>query len=241
LYPNILVESPPSQTPLSFNIPSVDELFPGFTTGSFAVLHGTRTVLPLTLLLAVRAQLPSHLGGLKTNVVFVDGGNTFRLYDVSRIAQLHHLDPKQVLERIFISRAFTAYQMTSILLEKLKKAVHKFNSKLVIVLDISGLYSDKDVPKREAKSVFNQLTTYLSKFAEENQLITIATCLPHTPFRQDNFFRASVCGGADIVISIKPSKLGQQFILEKHPTLTLGCAEFHSENLTLDNFMGMLA
>jgi hypothetical protein len=89
----MLVKPSPSQAFLSFKIPNIDDFFPGFTTSNFAVLYGEPTVLPLSLLLTVRAQLPFQLGGLGTNVVFVDGGNTFRLYDVSRIAQLHQLDP----------------------------------------------------------------------------------------------------------------------------------------------------
>jgi len=232
----MLIKPLPSQTLLSFNISNIDDLFPGLTAGDFAVLYGTPTVLPLSLLLTVRAQLPTQLGGLETNVIFVDGGNTFRLYEVSHIAQLHQLDPKQVLERILISRAFTAYQMTSIILDKLKEAVNKFNSKLVIISDIAGLYLDKDIPAREAKDVFNQLTIYLARFAEENQIIVIATCLPHYPSRRNFFFQEAMHGRANVAISIRPARFGQQFVLEKHPIFSLGYAEFPSENLTIDKF-----
>jgi hypothetical protein len=159
-------------------MPKVDNLFHGFNESDFAVLHGMPTILDLSLLLAVRAQLPFQLGGLETNVIFVDGGNSFRLYQVSHIAQLHQLDPRQVLRRIYISRAFTAYQMTSLVLEKLKETLW-LHPKLVIISDIAGLYLDKDVPPREAKEVFSQLTLYLSRFCQENNLIVIATCLPH--------------------------------------------------------------
>src|SRR3989337_2634819 len=116
---------------------NVDDLFAGFAMVDFAVLHGSSAILSLSSLLAVRAQLPLQLGGLGTRVVFVDGGNTFRLYEVSRIAQLHQLDPRKVLERIIISRAFTAYQMTMIILQKLKETVEKFNSKFVLISDIA--------------------------------------------------------------------------------------------------------
>ena len=234
--PSILTKSIPSQV-LSFNIANIDDLFPGFTVGDFAVFYGSPTVLPLSLLLMVRAQLPFQLGGLETNVVFVDGGNTFRLYQVSHIAQLHQLDPKQVLERIFISRAFTAYQMTEIVLEKLKETVDKFDSRLVIISDIAGLYLDKDVPPREAKDVFNQLTVYLSRFAEENQLIVLATCIPHYPSMRNAFLKEAACGRANVVMSIRPTRFGQQLVLEKHPLLSLGYAEFPSENLTIDQFI----
>lgn len=235
LAPSILVKPIPSQI-LSFNIANIDDLFLGFAVGDFAVLYGSPSVLPLSLLLTVRAQLPFQLGGLETNVVFVDGGNTFRLYQVSRIAQLSQLDPRQVLKRIVISRAFTAYQMTTIILEKLKETVDKFGSRLVVISDIAGLYLDKDIPPKEAKDVFNQLTVYLSRFVEENQLILLATYLPHYPSRRNAFLQEAACGRANVVMSVIPTKFGQRLVLEKHPLFSLGYAEFPSENLTIDQF-----
>ncbi len=232
-----IVEATPSHASLSFNIENIDDLFPGFALGNFAVLHGSPAVLPLSMLLCVRAQLPFQLGGLETSVVFVDGGNTFRLYDVSYIARLHELDPKGVLEHIFISRAFTAHQVTSIMFDRLQEMVERFNSKLVVVSDIAGLYLDKDVPYREARDVFSQLTLHLSEFAEENRVIVVATYLPHYPSRRSFFFEAVACGRANVVASVKPARHGQLFVLEKHPFFCLGAAYFPSRNLNLTHFM----
>lgn len=234
---NVLVRSLSSQALLTLNMPGIDNLFSGFETGDFATLYGTAAVMPLSFLLCVRAQLPNQLGGVGTGVIFVDGGNTFRLYQVSRIAQLHQLDPRQVLKHIYISRAFTAYQMTSIILEKLKEIVNKYNMKLVVISDIAGLYLDKDIKPREAKRIFCQLTAYLSSFAKENQLIIIATYPSHCHSKRNTFLHALTLGKANVVISVRSSKCGQDFVLEKHPHLMLGHAEFPSENLTLTEFM----
>ncbi len=231
-----LLETSSSQFYLSFNIENVDGVFPGFSLGDFAVLYGSPKILPLSLLLCVRAQLPIQLGGIRTNAVFVDGGNTFRLYDVSYIAQLHELYPKDVLERIFISRAFTAYQMTSIIFEKLQTAVTKHNSKLVVISDVSGLYLDKDVPKNEAREVFNQLTIYLSNFARTQRVIVIATIFPHSPSTLNVFFREMASRRANVVASVRESKNSQRFVLEKHPVFSLGETCFPSEDLSLANF-----
>ena len=235
---NTLVKSLPSQALLTLNIPNIDELFPGFAAGDFALLYGTSAVLPLSSLLCVKAQLPNQLGGLGTDVIFVDGGNTFRLYQVSRIAQIHQLDPRQVLKRIYISRAFTAHQLTSIVFERLKDAVHRFNSKLVVISDIAGLYLDRDVQAEEAKKVFSQLVAYLSTFAEENKLIIIATYPSHHRSRRNSFLHTLAYARTNVVISIRPSKYGQEFALEKHPRFALGRGEFPSENLTLNDFIG---
>jgi hypothetical protein len=219
---------------------NIDDLFPGFTLGDFAVVYGLPSVLSLSLLLAVRAQLLYQLGGLESSVVFVDGGNTFRLYEVSRVARLHHLQPRQVLQRIFISRAFTAHQMTSIILEKLDEAIARYHAKLVIISDFAGLYLDKDVPAEESREIFSQVSTHLSKFAEENRVIILATCPPHPYSRRNAFFHAVACARSTITISITKKStypFVQQFALEKHPILRLGCTDFPSESLTLNDFV----
>jgi hypothetical protein len=127
--------------------------------------------------------------------------------------------------------------MTSIIFERLKETIDKFNAKLIVISDIAGLYLDKDIPTEEAKRVFSHFTAYLSRFAEENQLIILAIHPPHCHSKRNTFLHALTCGRANVVISIRLSRHGQNFVLEKHPRLMLGHAEFPSEDLTLTAFM----
>lgn len=236
---SIIIKSISSQSLLSFNMQDIDTLFPGFVQGDFAVIHGLPSVLPLSLLLAVRAQLPYQLGGFESDVLFVDGGNTFRLYSASRLARLHGLRPRQALQRIFISRAFTAHQMTSIILDKIEEAAAKRDAKLVVISDFAGLYLDKDIPPEESKEVFSQVTAYLARFAEENSAIVLAACPLHDYSRRNSFLHAVACARSNVNISITKKSAypySSQFALEKHPLFKPGCVDFPSENLTLDDF-----
>jgi hypothetical protein len=236
---NAIVKPISSKALLSFNMENIDTIFPGFMLGDFAIVHGLPSVLTLSLLLAVRAQLPYQLGGLESSVVFVDGGNTFRLYKVSRLARLHHLKPRNVLQRIFISRAFTAHQMTSIILDKLEEAVTRYDARLLIISDFQGLYLDKDIPPEESREVFTQVAAYLSKFAEDKSVIVLATCLPHGYSRRSAFFDAVLCARSNVTISIgkRPTyPFEKQFTLQKHPMFKLATVDFQSENLTLKDF-----
>jgi len=237
---SVLVKPPSSQALLQFNMSNIDGLFPGFVLGDFAVLYGLPHVLTLSSLLAVRAQLPCQLGGLESSVVFIDGGNTFRLYRVSRLARLHHLRPRGVLERIFISRAFTMHQMTSLILDELEEAAEKYDAKLVIISDFQGLYLDKDIQPEESKEVFSQVCAYVSGFAEKKGTIVLATCLPHPYSRRRAFLHAVVCARSNVTISVTNKATypyGKQFVLEKHPVFRLGRVDFPCENLTLDEFV----
>ena len=219
-------------------MPDVDELFPGFTPGDFAVLYGSPSVISLTSLLCIRAQLPAQLGGLGSNVVFIDGGNTFRLYKIARLAQLHHLNPRQALERIFISRAFTAYQLTSLILDKLEETVQKYNAKLVVISDIAGFFLDDDIPNEEAQKVYSQIINYLSSFAKKHQIVLIATYLPDSENRRSSLLQEITCSKAKTVLYFSKTAYTREITLEKHPSFVLGTAELPSENLKLTDFMG---
>ena len=237
MYQNVLLEQIPSQLRLSLNIDNVDNLFPGFMLGDFAVLHGSSAVQSLLSSLCVRAQLPYQLGGLETNVLFVDGSNSFRLYDVSTIAQTCELDPRTVLGKIFVSRAFTAYQLTSLIFEKLQSVIEKYDSKLVILSNLAQLFLDKDVPKKEVEEVFLQLTSYLTSFAKKNQVILVATQLPRFWSNRNRFFKDVLCSRANAVASIRKFNHIPYFALEKHPFFKLGKAEFPSGEVTLTDFV----
>ena len=234
---NMLTRTIAPQTLFSLNMRNLDDLFPGFAAGDFAVLHGSPSVATLASMLCVRAQLPSQLGGLSSNVVFIDGANTFKLYNVARLAKLYQIDPKQTLDRIHISRAFTAYQMTSLILDHLKDAVKRFNAKLIIISDIAELFLDNDVSDEEACQVFSQITAYLQNFAHENQIILIVTYPPQQNNRRNLYLQALTCGRANVVIALRQTKYEREFILEKHPHFMLGTAEFPLENPTLTEFM----
>jgi hypothetical protein len=234
---NIVVKTTPSKTLLSLNMRNVNQLFQGFAEGDFALLHGSHSVQSIATLLSIRAQLPPQLGGLGSNVIYIDGANTFRLYQTTRLARLCQLDPKQALDRIYISRAFTAYQMTSLVLQKLEDAVKACNAKLVIISDIAAMFLDKDVEEEEAKRIYNQVINRLSKFAKESQTIIIATYQPHIDSPRNMYLHALTTGRANVVIALNQNKCEQEVILEKHPAFTLGSAELPTEILPLTAFM----
>lgn len=233
MYQNTILKTVEEKQLLSLNTQQLNQLFPGFTIGDFAVLYGSKSVLSLSSLLCVRAQLPSQLGGLGSKVVFVDGGNSFKLYQIARIAKVYNLNPTKILKKIHIARAFTAYQITTLILEKLKETVRKYNAKLVIISDILRYYCDKEIDKEERYQIYKQVLGYLARFAKENRIILIVT---ENEENQDKSLHELTVKKANIVIKLNQSKYEEEFILEKHQKYVLGTSDFSSENTTLEQF-----
>ena len=221
---------------LTLGIQKIDDAFPGFQRGDFAVLFG-HLVWSLPFILSVRSQLPLKKGGLNSKVVYIDGGNSFDPYAVSAIAQGYGLEPKSVLEKIVISRAFTAYQLTALIFEKLEEALKRSRSKLVIVSDITGLFLDRDVPKKEGWDIFMKMVQFLLELASRRRAIVVASCFPRRYSSRSLFLESVLFGRANTVIGFKESRGVLKFVLERHPSVTPFAVDFPSNAVTMDMFM----
>src|SRR5205823_1169679 len=83
--------------------------------GQLVTLHGEASN-GLSHLLCIRAVYPLP-PGLDSDVVFVDGGNVFDVYTVSRHAFSLGLDQEKTKLRIHLSRAFTHHQLSGFIPE----------------------------------------------------------------------------------------------------------------------------
>jgi hypothetical protein len=114
--------------------------------GGWILLVGPRNMNP-TMLDAI-ARL-----GQRTAVRVLDGGNRFNAYTVARAAR----GRPETLDRITVSRAFTCYQVLS-LLESTPATQVPF-----IVLDLLNTFYDESVQVGERKRLLRVCTTHLER------------------------------------------------------------------------------
>jgi hypothetical protein len=215
-----------SRPHLTLGIDSLDKILV-LKRGQFISLLGEKSHT-FSLLFIVRAILPVSQGGLDGNVVFIDGGNIFDIYTVSQHGIGYGLSSETIHERIHLSRAFTHHQLYSLMVEKLPVAVDSYNAKLVIVSDITMLFSDPDVrDKKQALALFNKSLRCLGMIAEQKNIIVIATNLQTRNRTMEN---------ALVRIPHVSSRLNNhgaytQLAITRHPFLP----ENKEEIVTLDN------
>ena len=165
---------PAEEQVLTTGIEKLDRLVQ-LATGQFVVFRGLSPPASLTELLCVRAQL-NHPVGLNSGAIFIDGGNRFDVYAISHYAIKYRIEPKFALSRIHISRAFTYFQLASLLTEKLPDALKRCISKFAVVLGITELFQDPEVKdKQEAHRVFQRILHSLSAVVEITGSLVIAT------------------------------------------------------------------
>jgi hypothetical protein len=220
---------------LSLGVSVLDDVFPGFKLGDFVVLYGD-AVSFITFVLSVRCALPPVKGGLGSSVVFVDGGNSFSPYSVSEIGRSYGLDSRSVLENIHVSRAFTAYQLSSLILERLEPFLRSRRAKLAVVSDITSLFFDKAIPRSEAKDLFMKVCGKLSEIAAKKQTIAVVSYFPERKSKQGLFFEAVLFGKSSVLVRLEKKGTVLNFVLEDHPSAKRFSMDFPTDHISLTAF-----
>ncbi len=223
-------------TPLAFNVPDIDGLFPGFKAGDFAVVYGPQSVTSLMSQLVVRAQLPKQLGGLESKVVFIDAANSSSLSNILQAAEQQHLDPKAALGNVVNMRAYTAYRLTSLIMEELDEALAVSKAKIVVISDIVCPFLNDNIDDQEAKAVYSQIMSNLASFAKRHKITIVATYLSHESNRRNSTLQEISTSKAGTVLRFTKTPYTSEVELEKHPSYMLGVVEFTPEIKTLTDY-----
>ena len=203
--------------------------------GQLAALQGEASH-SLSSLLCVRAALPKP-DGQDSDVVFLDGGNSFDTYLISEHSIRHESDSRKILERIHLSRAFTYHQLSRLIHEKLPNAIDHFKAKLAVVSDITQLYCDPDVQtdaqkKREALSIFRKDVRSLATIAEQKSALIIVTNLQ----KRNRAMDSALLHMAHVSARIEDRDTFTQLTLTKHPFTPQLKATISMNKQTLENY-----
>ena len=192
----------------------------------------------LSHLLCVRAIHPLPQG-LDSDVVFVDGGNVFDAYTVSRHAFSLRLDQERTKLRIHLSRAFTHHQLSGFITARLAHAIDQCDARLAIVSDITALYCDPDVKeKKEAFDLFSKDVRYLATLAEQWNMIIVVTNLQSRSKPMDNVLART----AHVSAILHDKGAHTQLTVTRHPFIRIGNTEVASlDNQTLTRYLQNLS
>ncbi len=120
----------------------------------------------------ISSYVAGWLAGKGRAVIVLDGANRFDPYTVSSLARKAWIPPEKLLKSIRIARAFTCYQMATLVGERLISlvgAIHEspLQKPWVILLGPLTTFLDEDVPEREARPLFERALRKIEKIALE--------------------------------------------------------------------------
>jgi len=189
----------------------MDGLIGGFRSSKVTLLEGDSGYSSALLhQLCVKA-----VAELDEEVVWIDGGNTVDPYAMSALCKRMRLDKKDVLSRVNISRAFTAYQLVTLIDERLEEEVRDSSPGMVIVSSLTDMFLDKDMKWMEAYQLLRRCAEDIKRVTRAYETISLVTDrtpghAPHNE-RMASLLRTE----ADLVISMKERRDGIQVRLPR--------------------------
>jgi hypothetical protein len=149
----------------------LDELIGGFSASQVVLLDSSsRYVFDLTSMLCVSA-----VSAFSEEVVFVDGGNSIDPYGIANICKIQGYDKDHVLSQINCARAFTAYQLVTLINDRLENMVKESRASTLVVSRFVDLFFHKDMPWSESFQLIKRSLATIKRLTRKHNLITIIT------------------------------------------------------------------
>lgn len=172
------------------------------------------------------------------NVVFVDGGNSIDLYTIASLSKRAGLKPDDVLSKIMVARAFTAYQLDSIISDRLCDVIHRYEPTLMVISCITDLLMDRDVREKEAITILRRSLSIIEDITREHNLITMVTKRARLSTSRasalNDIFYDVVCE----IIKINGKRKGIEIHMINHD-LVMQYLPVSIHQTTLDEFFGI--
>jgi len=215
------------------SIVQLDDLIGGFRPAHVTLFDSDNSYASSLLhLLCVRA-----IEGFDEEVVWIDGGNTIDPYAISSICKRLKLDKREILSRVNVSRAFTAYQLVTLIDEKLEEQVRASAPSTVIVSSITELFLDKDMRWMESHQLLRRCLEDVSRITKEHETISILTNDTHHQVRPSPKLDSLLYDFADPVVQMRTRRDGLLFRLPRADREII-FSPVPWNQLTLDEFRG---
>lgn len=219
------------QEAVNTSIPTLDAFFGGLRPGCMTLIDSSdRMVFDLTHILCVNA-----VSALGRDVVWVDGGNCVDPYELGRICRRFGLDRTEVLDSIRVARAFTAYQLVSLIDERLEDEVRRTGSGMIIVSCLPDMFQDKEMRWSESYQLIKRCVEKLHDLSRRGAA-TLVTNYGLMKIVQRKSLKNLLYGTADDIVRIENATGCLRISLPNSQESMLYHAVPHNQT-TLEEFM----
>ncbi len=164
--------------------------------GKTVLLYGSSMVYYTSLIVMKEAlhRLP--------NLAVVDGANRFDAYRLARLAQIDGMDPLGVLNRVFLSRVFTAFQMDGLLTRGVEPFLNEAGTRVLIVLGLLHTFYDEQISVREAEKSLARIDAKFGSMKKNGVSILMASEKLMPAQKQRQYFSLRMKTMADDVYEV---------------------------------------
>ena len=184
---------------LSTSVRALDDFIGGFRSSQVSLIDSSdRLVLDIVHLLCVNQVLEEG-----REVVWVDGGNSVNPYALTSLCKRFRVRSGEVLESVNVSRAFTAYQLVTLIEEMMEAEVARTKAGLLVVTSFPDLFQDKDMWWSESLQLMKRCLASMREVTRRHDTVTLVTNLGLSRMLYKKSLRSLMYSSVDHVVRIE--------------------------------------
>jgi len=196
---------------------SLDSLLGGgLEIGLMHLFYGDRCLSEDLLRAAVQAQLLEEHGGMNSPTIIIDSANIIKIEKLTDFSFEMGLEPEDVMDHIYISRAFNSSQTYDLVMNQLDQFFERVPAQLLIVSGLPDLYIAEGVTGDGLQQI-SHMATRLMAFTLSHGITTLLSA----PASQRNpelpAGGRALASCAQVHIHVAESKAYFKYMLTKHP------------------------
>lgn len=149
---------------------------PLLSEACLTVVHGHALVFRVGLHAALDRALTGEA------VVYLDGANTFDPFLIGRVVRTHRQDPRIILSKIHVARAFTCRQMERLVSDCLGDVLLGYQARIAVLSGIFEPFYDASVSRQERARLVGRMLQSFRALVKHGYSIL---CLSPSPVGQD--------------------------------------------------------
>jgi hypothetical protein len=170
----------------------------------YSIIGTDSSVFRLSLSMASQALLRG------VPIAVVDGSNRFDAYMIAEAARQitagrsgRRVTPEELLNRIYVARAFTCYQMEATITERLPAFLKRIHAPVAMVFGLLDTFYDDQAPLFEVKASLERIIAALHSMKQENISLLLASKEIRVESKERNTLLPRLLSSLDQVYSIE--------------------------------------
>lgn len=212
---------------LNTRIPELDRLLGFIPKHTMLFIEGSQSRKHILELLCLRSIIQ-----YQNYCIFIDGGNSFDPYLLSKLASAFKQNNREVLSKVILSRAFTSHQLASLIMNEMGKVIDRFPTNFIAVSDLLQLFIDpeSDIDDSEIQIILPNILQCLSDLAKARNVIVAITSISASKCLNE-----MIQSYANIFLRVKDDKEIVRITLDKGPSHYVISTELTYDQLTLQS------
>ena len=149
-------------------------------------------------------------------IVLIDGANRVDPYLLAKLARTRSIDPYSLLDRAYVTRAYTCYQLDISITDGLLEFVRNVEANVVMIYGLLDLFDDDQVPLSDIADILRRVCQTLEHLKANSVSTLLVSSVPHFQLKEREKFFQTMIAMSDVRYRLEQHQENQHIILEEY-------------------------